>query len=147
MRALKPTSALSGSTGKAVWAPSNTTEVRTNGSHDATFRGRLGFAVDRSLFYVTGGAILADFGSNMHLIGGFPIAPSPRTGSQWGWTVGRWRRWALDPRWSIKGEYLYYDAGTETVKVPNCGVGGCGFSIGNTGNLVRIGVNYRFGAP
>ncbi len=63
-----------------------------------------------------------------------------------GWTVGGGVEWALDPRWSIKGEYLYYDAGTETVKVPNCGVGGCGFSIGNTGNLVRIGVNYRFGA-
>jgi outer membrane immunogenic protein len=116
------------------------TFVRTNSSYNATFRGRLGFASGPNLFYATGGAIVADFESYIRSFGTFR---SNDTGSQWGWTLGGGWEYALDPSWSIKAEYLYYDAGTEDVFLNNGNSNR--FEIENTGNLVRLGLNLKLG--
>jgi outer membrane immunogenic protein len=115
------------------------TFVKTRASYDATFRGRLGVASGSNLFYVTGGAILANFDS---YIKSFSTFRSNETGSQWGWTLGGGWEYACDPSWSIKAEYVYYDAGTEDVLLNN---GSNRFSIDNTGNLVRVGLNFKLG--
>jgi len=116
------------------------TFVKTRASYDATFRARFGVTNGPVLFYVTGGAILADFNN---YIKSFSTFHSDKTGSQWGWTVGAGIEYALDRKWSVKAEYLYYDAGTETVRMNNSS--GNPFPIESTGNLVRVGLNYRFG--
>ena len=57
--------------------------------------------------------------------------------------------YALNPRWSLKAEYLYYDLGrvslilTDLLNRP----GGVfqEYSVGVKGHIVRAGLNYRFG--
>jgi outer membrane immunogenic protein len=117
------------------------TILQTDAKYDATVRLRFGYAQDRALFYITGGAINADFHSNVSRSSTGFYGTS--TGSQWGWTLGGGIEYAFTPNWSLKGEYLYYDAGSKNILQNQCN-GGCVFAIDNTGNLVRLGVNYKF---
>jgi outer membrane immunogenic protein len=80
----------------------------------ATARGRLGYAVDKWLFYVTGGAAWAGVEINVMNTtfqpttpGGFPAAHDKRTLT--GYTVGGGVEYALGYGWSIKSEFLYID--------------------------------------
>jgi outer membrane immunogenic protein len=107
----------------------------------ATFRGRVGFAVDRWMPFVTGGAA---FG-NIRTTG--PISPPNAAGAlgfvgddiaKVGWTVGGGLEFALPVNnWTAKVEYLYVDLGS----APVCS--GCGNAT-FTENVVRAGFNYRF---
>ncbi|HXY89608.1 MAG TPA: outer membrane protein [Xanthobacteraceae bacterium] len=96
----------------------------------STVRGRLGYAVDRFMPYVTGGAAFGDV-----------KATTPGLGSQsdtrTGWTVGGGTEYAFAPNWTVKAEYLYVDLGKF-----NCGV--CGANVKFNENIVRAGLNYKF---
>jgi len=66
------------------------------------------------------------------------------TETRWGWTVGTGAEFALTQNWSAKGEWMYYDLGSEhfIVNSPaNLGL----IAAGTTGQTVRVGVNYHFG--
>jgi outer membrane immunogenic protein len=101
----------------------------------ATFRGRLGYAADRFLPYVTGGLAVGDIKATTP---GFPGIDSTRAG----WTVGGGVEFAIAGPWTAKLEYLYVDLGNA-----NCGVS-CGtFTPDNVdlkANVVRGGINYKF---
>jgi outer membrane immunogenic protein len=107
----------------------------TSDSWLSTVRGRIGYAADRFLPYVTGGAAFGDIQAS---VPGF--AGSNTTNA--GWTLGGGLEFAVAPRWTVKGEYLYVDLGKF-----NCGLG-CGPIAANNvtfrTNIVRAGVNYRF---
>jgi outer membrane immunogenic protein len=114
----------------------------TQGEWLATVRGRAGFAWDRVLFFGTGGAA---FGSVQAFTGGLPTSTSTQTG----WTVGAGVEWAFLPNWTAKVEYLYVDLGNSS-----CPATSCGFVFGapspNTSvsfneNIIRAGINYKFG--
>jgi outer membrane immunogenic protein len=108
---------------------------KTSDNWLSTVRGRLGYAADRFMPYVTGGAAFGDIKANAP---GFVGADNDKAG----WTVGAGLEFAVAPNWSLKAEYLYVDLGKF-----NCGVS-CGLTTTNnvsfTTNLVRAGVNYRF---
>ena len=117
-----------------------------------TVRGRLGYAVDRTLFYVTGGLAYGEVRNSANFFG--PAGQLQFTGSdrqtKTGYTVGGGVEYAFSPNWSMKGEYLYYDLGRDTVNVaviPGNGGGGTGYnsSFRNDGSVVRVGLNYKFG--
>lgn len=120
------------------------TFINTDATYDATLRGRLGVVAGPNLFYgpalvyVTGGAFWANFRNSVTSFANFH---TDTTGTQSGWTLGGGVEYALDPRWSVKTEYLYYDAGTASVYLNNGSQNR--FDIKNTGSLFRIGVNYR----
>jgi outer membrane immunogenic protein len=101
----------------------------------STVRGRLGYAADRFMPFVTGGAAFGDIKTSTP---GFAGATSDRAG----WTVGAGLEFAFAPNWTAKAEYLYVNLGKF-----NCGIS-CGvFATNNvsfTTNLVRAGVNYHF---
>ena len=69
-----------------------------------------------------------------------------------GWTVGGGVEWLLNPNWSVKLEYLYYDFGLNdnNWNATFCNDGRCN-TIGNwrlfdhdlTVNTVKLGVNYH----
>ena len=66
----------------------------------ATLRGRVGFAADRALFYVTAGGAFTD------------IKPSTGAltfggGTEPGWTAGGGVEYAITDNWTAKIEYLY----------------------------------------
>jgi outer membrane immunogenic protein len=72
-------------------------------------RGRLGVAVDRALFYATGGAAFAGFDTT-YAAPAF-VAPSH---TRVGWTVGGGVEYAVTTQWSLRAEYRYSDFGTFT---------------------------------
>ena len=101
----------------------------------STVRGRLGYAADRFMPYVTGGAAFSDIRATTP---GFIGATNDKAG----WTVGAGLEFAIAGNWTAKAEYLYVDLGKF-----NCGLS-CGPFVSDnasfTTSLVRAGVNYRF---
>jgi outer membrane immunogenic protein len=101
----------------------------------STVRGRLGYSFDRVMPYVTGGLAVGDIkAATPGLAGG--------SSTNAGWTLGGGIEVALPGNWSAKAEYLHVDLGSF-----NCGAN-CGLPTDNVSmhdNIVRAGVNYRFG--
>jgi len=110
--------------------------------------GRLGFADGRTLYYLKAGLAFAEVGAkaqNNHggqsEFYGFNALLNP-TATQTGVAVGGGIEFAIDDRWSARGEWLYYDLGSKNflLQEPNARA-----DIETSGNVARIGINYRFG--
>ena len=109
----------------------------------ATLRARLGWAMDNTLFYVTGGAAMVDmeFGAVM-------APPGAQSDSQWayGWTAGGGMEHAFSDSISGRIEYLYVglddtdfsmtDAAPTTLDATQSF---------NDIHMVRAGLTYNFG--
>jgi outer membrane immunogenic protein len=100
----------------------------------ATGRGRLGYAFDRFLPFVTGGAA---FGT----IKMTPASGLSETDTKIGWTAGAGLEYAFTGSLSTKIEYLYADLGKTTCEAATCGVA---TDVSYKTNIVRAGINYRF---
>ncbi len=99
-------------------------------------RGRVGYAFDGIMPYVTGGLAVGDIRASAP---GFPGGSSTNAG----WTVGGGLEFALPGNWTAKAEYLHVDFGSF-----NCGTGCGGLPSDNVSmhqDIVRAGVNYHFG--
>jgi outer membrane immunogenic protein len=99
-----------------------------------TGRGRIGYAWDRFLPYITGGAAFGD----IKMTNGAGVSENK---SKLGYALGAGVEYAFLGAWSAKVEYLYVDLGKA-----NCGVATCGIStdVKFNSHLAKIGVNYRF---
>ncbi len=117
-----------------------------------TVRGRVGLlATPRVLLYATGG--LAYGGVNTsETIGVVPVGFSA-SDTRVGWTVGAGIEGAISGNWTAKLEYLYMDLGTTSgsfvTAIPAFGGGflTSNYSSHITDNILRVGVNYKFGGP
>ena len=114
---------------------SNTTKLRGFG----TLTGRIGYAVDHSLFYVKAGGAWAE--TSTQITG--PLASESHSTNGSGWIVGGGWEYAFTPNWSMKIEYDYMSFGDhsttyafipETVQLQNRSV-----------QTVLVGLNLRFG--
>jgi outer membrane immunogenic protein len=118
----------------------------------ATLRGRVGYAQQGWLWYVTGGGAWGNVRENDVLSDDSTVPPAAVSFSQTksGWTLGGGVETALTGNWSAKLEYLYVDLGTTTNTFGFTG------SIAATtltetinthvrDNIFRLGLNYRFG--
>jgi outer membrane immunogenic protein len=98
-----------------------------------TFRGRLGYAFNRVMPYVTGGLAVG----NVKASNAFGSSDETRAG----WTLGGGIEANIVGPWSAKVEYLYADLGKT-----NCAA--CAVPAGTDAsfhaNIVRAGLNYRF---
>ncbi len=106
---------------------------KTNDNWLSTVRGRLGYAIDRFMPYVTGGLAVGDIQAS---------APGFAGGSATnaGWTIGAGLEFEVAGHWTAKAEYLYVDLGNF-----NCTA--CSATTQNvdfTANIFRGGLNYRF---
>ena len=125
-----------------------------------TVRGRVGLLpTDRVLIYATGGLAYGELSATA------PLVPLSWGSTRVGWTVGAGAEVKLDNNWSVKLEYLYMDLGdvgsgsiTATNVVTQLGVPvrfntvttttlTSAFNTHFTDNILRVGVNYRFGGP
>ncbi len=108
---------------------------RTRNNYFGTARGRIGYAFDRFLPYVTGGLAYGDIQANTTT---FPGASATRAG----WTVGAGAEFAITGPLTAKVEYLYADLGRFdcstacTVTPPQ--------RVDLRTSIVRAGLNYRF---
>jgi outer membrane immunogenic protein len=163
--------ALVGPGSGATGTPDNTTFTGSKFlDYFGTVRGRVGFTTTPNvLVYATGGfaygqvSTSAGFSTVNNAYPAIGLASTWGTGSSTsstraGWTVGGGLEWMFAPRWSVKGEYLYYDLGTVTYALGSSGsvvlppFGGAGsqwFTNASTastkfnGSIARIGVNYK----
>jgi outer membrane immunogenic protein len=109
---------------------------KTSDTWLSTVRGRLGYAADRFLPYITGGAAFGDIRASMP---GFAAASTDNAG----WTLGGGLEAALARNWTAKVEYLYVDLGSFNCGL-NCGAGLATDNVSFHSNILRAGVNYRF---
>jgi outer membrane immunogenic protein len=137
-----------------------------------TVRGRIGLAVEPNfLIYGTGGlaygGVNSSTGINETLSGPGAVGSTgtfPASGNfsetRVGWTVGAGGEWMFTSNWSAKLEYLHYDLGSANYGTPVSNFGNAGglvpsllYTLGQSsstnfrGDIVRVGLNYKFGGP
>lgn len=134
--------------GSSTYAGSPTTlgTARTDGLY-SVWSARFGYAVDRSLLYVKGGAALAQFD-----VGAVDGAAGTHTDTihrryALGYAIGGGWEYALDNKWSLKAEYLYLGFDKDITTTGNRN----GAQVWTTTSLsgihtVKAGVNYKFDA-
>jgi outer membrane immunogenic protein len=115
----------------------------------ASFRGRMGLAVDDTLVYVTGGLALGQLKSSTtecdssNTCGTYASLSTVKVG----WVAGVGAEHKFNQNWSVKGEFLYYDLGrtnTTGTGAPVCP--SCSFSTDFNHEVLvgRLGVAYHF---
>jgi outer membrane immunogenic protein len=131
--------------------------ARTHWLASATVR--VGYAVDRTMVYVKGGAAWArdryDFAGSGGIEGLFIVNTSATVReTRPGWTIGVGIEHAFWDNWSVKLEYDHYGFSTRTVTFVDPEGGFLPFFTGVTDadvrqriDVVKVGINYRFGGP
>lgn len=137
-----------------------------------TFRGRIGstFIAPTFLAYVTGGLAYGDVkttntvsGTNVTNPGGqgvnggtilTPVSAFMSSSTvRAGWTVGAGIEGVVSGNWTAKLEYLYIDLGNVSgsfltpIVGPSGGFLRSSYNSHITDNILRVGLNYRFGGP
>lgn len=118
-----------------------------------TFRGRVGFAVDRVLFYGTGGLAYGETRTSATNVF-TPAVGGVFTGgvndTRVGYAVGAGIEWAFAPNWTIKGEYLHIDLGRSNVTITDpvgFPVDSATYRFRHEFDAARVGINYKWGGP
>ncbi len=116
-----------------------------------TLRGRLGVLFAPTvLAYVTGGLAYGEIKTEGTL-NGFDGNQVPQniafshSVTKGGWTVGGGLEGRLAGNWTGKIEYLYMDLGTVSGTVVIPALVGANYSSRITDNILRVGINYKFG--
>jgi outer membrane immunogenic protein len=121
-----------------------------------TARARLGYVNDGTLFYVTGGGAYGQVDQTLAATlsaGGIGTATSATVSeSKFGYVVGGGIEAALGGNWTGKIEYLYMNLGSISSTVAGLNPPtATPFTMSATSalrdNIIRAGLNYRFGAP
>ena len=143
--------------------PAQTTETITDTQsldYFGTLRGRFGFVDRGNLFYVTGGGAYGHVTHSVEFLAAQLTAPTSSfdgktstSENKFGWVVGAGFESSLGGNWTAKVEYLYMDLGSSAVALNSAlpvNLGGP-FAISTNSNIrdniVRAGLNYRFGPP
>jgi outer membrane immunogenic protein len=144
--------------------PGFTTQLLTvtqNLDYFGTVRGRFGFVDRGNLFYVTGGAAYGHVNQTTGLVvsqnNAALSAAASTAETKLGWVVGAGMESSLGGNWTARVEYLYMDLGNTatavTATAPTGLIAGVpipislGASSSLHDNIVRAGLNYRFGQP
>jgi outer membrane immunogenic protein len=136
-----------------------------------TVRGRIGPTITPTILaYVTGGLAYGEVkatetiaGTNVTNPGGQGVnggtvltpftASFGNSSTRVGWTVGAGVEGAISGNWTAKIEYLYMDLGNISgsfitpVIAPSGGFVTASYNTHITDNILRVGVNYRWGGP
>jgi outer membrane immunogenic protein len=115
-----------------------------------TVRGRLGYSVGPTLFYVTGGAAFGDVKTTVTTIAGPFVNVDTVSASRTGYAVGGGIESGfelfglLGKGWTTKSEYLFVDLGRSDWVLPNSGFE---FTTRVQEHIFRSGVSYHFNQP
>jgi outer membrane immunogenic protein len=117
----------------------------------ASFRGRMGLAVDDTLVYITGGLALGELKSSAGITHGSCVTSgclganytAALSKVQAGWVAGAGVEHKLNQNWSVMGEFLYYDLGRASVTGSN-DFATYTHEFSHEVIVGRVGLNYRF---
>lgn len=105
---------------------------------------RFGYAADRWLFYVKGGAALAS--DSYSVTGSFTGTPFDFEGLdlRYGWTVGGGVEWAFTDIWSARLEYDFYQFGNGSVQMSDAtNVLSGPVNVRQSVQVVKAGLNFH----
>ena len=107
-----------------------------------SIRGRLGYAADHALFYVTGGAAFVSNETSIPTTG-ISIGGD---GTRVGWTVGAGLDYAFTNNWFTGLEYRYsqYQSKSFAYPIPILNLGIVGFKQELSNNQVTARIGYKF---
>jgi outer membrane immunogenic protein len=114
----------------------------------ASVTGRVGYSWDRFLGYVKGGGAWLQSNENIQ-VAGFNVATASTTNT--GWTIGVGGEYAFLNWLTGFVEYDYYNFNNNNSNTLLCVAAACGVGFGNVGvttnvNVVKAGLNFKFGA-
>jgi outer membrane immunogenic protein len=130
--------------------PSETNNLKDLG----TVRGRLGIAVDRTLFYFTAGLAFGEVANSVQYnstkFATFNTPSYNLDSTRFGWVVGTGLEYAVAPTWTVKAEALYAQLNTVTASwvspgsqfFPANAVYNTRFNTSVA--VIRAGLNYKF---
>lgn len=107
-----------------------------------TVRGRIGYAFDRFMPYVTGGVAWGHTHINVNDADGVALL-FPVGHYQAGWTAGLGLEYAVSGNWTAKAEYEYVDLSRKTYDLTGFGLGS--INVDPRIHLFKLGLNYQFG--
>jgi len=115
------------------------TSCETRNDWLGTFRGRLGYAANQFMPYLTGGLAVGNIKTNITGVGSTDDTKA-------GWTVGAGLEAKIAGPWSAKIEYLYMDLGTVAMNIPSSTIPAISFATSTAFHeqIARVGFNYRF---
>jgi outer membrane immunogenic protein len=130
-------------TGAFPGAPTAGVNARTE--WDASVRGILGFAFDRTLIYATGGVswLRAEGCGVLIAAPTACVAGTNISDTLTGWTIGGGAAFAFSPNLIARIEYLHADYGSNTYTTP--GFTGGLANVDVTTDKVRVGLSWKFG--
>jgi outer membrane immunogenic protein len=108
----------------------------------STVTGRLGYAVNRALFYGKGGVAFAN--ERDTVTDPFGNVATDGTATRTGWTAGAGIEYALDHNWSARVEYDYLGFGSQSYTFGGPVLGALPASVDMNIQRVIAGINYRF---
>lgn len=108
----------------------------------ASVRGRLGYAAERALFYVAGGAAFVSNNTSVPTTG----ISIDGDGTRVGWTVGAGIDYAFTNNWFTGLEYRYsqYQSKSFVYPIPILNLGLVGFKQELSNNQVTARIGYKF---
>ena len=129
-------------------SPTSIATTRAEGLY-SVWAARFGYAFDRSLLYVKGGAALVNFETGVS-DGSAPGVHLDTMHSKYrlGYAIGGGWEYAFDNKWSVKAEYLYLGFDNNITNTGNLG-GNAGTQVWTTTSLpgihtAKVGLNYKF---
>ena len=135
------------------------TTYRSGLDYLGTVRGRVGYAFNQFLIYGTGGFAYGGVDNRVAVQfapGGLVVAGGRRNGMETGFAYGGGVEYALptgsflnffkSSAVTMKAEYLHYDLGHSNIALNSFGANAGSTRVSNDGDLVRVGLNYKFGA-
>jgi len=120
---------------------------KTNADWLATGGLRLGYATDRLLFFVKGGAAVSEYHyEDETSFFGVTFNDATDTTDRWGWLIGGGVEWAFAANWTAKAEYDYIGFNRQNITLNGVGALPAQIPLGisNSVSLAKIGVNYKF---
>lgn len=131
----------------SLFFPGNTWTSKTNAL--GLFTGQVGYAWNNVLWYVKGGAAVANQRWDLFsTAAGIGIAQAERT--RWGGTVGTGIEYGFAPNWSVALEYDYLFRVSDSTTFLTPALAPVTSITANTRsdvNLITARINYRFGGP
>ena len=126
----------------------NNNEYKSQLDWFGTVRGRLGYALDQTLVYATGGLAYGNVENRAVTHSGNLFQ---NTGTETGYVLGAGVEYKLSPAWSVKAEYQYINLGSNdpvnaagtTYKAQIASQGGVATVNDDAYHTVRLGLNYH----
>jgi outer membrane immunogenic protein len=103
-----------------------------------TLRGRLGYSFNSVMPFITGGLAVGRVKGDADLGACGYIGYCGFKDTRAGWTLGAGAEWKINPKWSVKAEYLYVNLGKPHFNENTVTADDIAFSN------ARIGVSYHF---